>query len=83
MLPTLFAQIKVANTSENILNKIKQIIILLYCKKQIYSNQFNIKMNRIFINSEKSITSDAYILSLNFVDNIDLKRCDKCAALSS
>ena len=40
-------------------------------------------MNRIFINSEKSITSDAYILSLNFVDNIDLKRCDKCAALSS
>ena len=40
-------------------------------------------MNIIFINSKNSKTSDPHRLLLNLTDRIDLKRKDKCIALSN
>ena len=39
-------------------------------------------MNTIFINSKNSKTSDPHRLSLNLIDKIELRRKDKCIALS-
>ena len=39
-------------------------------------------MDSIFMNSENSKTSDPYRLLLNLTDKIDLRRKDKCVALS-
>ena len=40
-------------------------------------------MDIIFINSGKSKISDSHRLLLNLSDKIDLKRNDKCVALSN
>ena len=40
-------------------------------------------MNTIFMNSENSKTSDPHILLLNLTDKINLRRKDKCIALSN
>ena len=57
--PTALAQVKAGNTSENLLNKIRQIIYFLYWAKEItkkvYDNIMNstmiqYKMNTIFMN---------------------------------
>ena len=39
-------------------------------------------MNTIFINSKNSKTSDPHRLLLNLIDKIELRRKDKCIALS-
>ena len=39
-------------------------------------------MNTIFINSKNSKTSDPHRLPPNLIDKIDLRRKDKCMALS-
>ena len=40
-------------------------------------------MNAIFVNSGNSKTSDPHRLILNLTDKINLKRIDKCVALSN
>ena len=50
-LPTAFAQVKAGNTTENVLNEIRQIIYSLYRVKEITKNEFNkvIKQNEYYI----------------------------------
>ena len=84
-------QLKAGNTSENLLNKIRQIIYSLYRTKEIIKKVCNNKMNSIklqsridtiFINSGNSKTSKPHRLLLNLPDKINLKRSDKYVALS-
>ena len=46
-LPIALAQVKVGNTSENLLNEIRQIIHSLYQKKEITKKVYNNIMNSI------------------------------------
>ena len=46
-LPIAVAQVKVRNASENLLNKIKQIIYSLYPAKQVTKKMCNNIMNSI------------------------------------
>ena len=85
-LPIALAQVKAGNTSENLLNEIRQIISFLFRKKEISRNVFNKiiysiklwnRMDIIFMNSRNSKTSDPHRLLLNLSDKIDLKRSEK------
>ena len=83
------AQVKAGgNTSENLINEIRQIIHSLYQAKEItkkvYNNTMNsIIMNTIFMNSKNSKTSNSHRLFLNLTDKINLKRSDRYVALSN
>ena len=46
-LPIVLAQVKVGNTSENLLNEIRQIIYSLYRAKEITKKVYNNIMNSI------------------------------------
>ena len=46
-LPIVLAQVKVGNTSENLLNEIRQIIYFLYRAKEITKKVYNNIMNSI------------------------------------
>ena len=48
-LPIALAQVKAANTSENLLNEIIQIIYYLYRAKEITQNVYNNTMNSVKI----------------------------------
>ena len=83
---TALLQVKAANTSENLLNEIRQIIYSLYLAKvteKVYKNIMNsVKIwynNAILINSENSKTFDLRKLLIK----IDLKRKDKYIDLSN
>ena len=63
----VLAQVKARNTSEKLLNEIRQIIYSLYrpkaITKKVYNNlmnskTYNTKMNTKFMNFENSKTSD-------------------------
>ena len=80
-LPIAHVQVKVGNTSENLLNDIRQIIYSLYqateITEKLYDNIMNsIKLqNRvgtIFMSSGNSETSDLHRLLLNLSDEIKL-----------
>ena len=77
-LPIALAQVKAGNTSENLLNQIRQIIYSLFRAKEITKKVYNNIMN-----SENSKTSDCQRLLLNLSDKINLKRSDKYVALSN
>ena len=47
LLPIALAQVKAGNTSENLLNKIRQIIYFLYRAKGITKNLYNNVLNSI------------------------------------
>ena len=49
----------------------------------LYSIYYTVIMNTIFMNSKNSNTSDPHTLLLNLTDKIDLRRKDKCIALSN
>ena len=60
-LPITLAQVKAGNTSENLLNEIRQIIYSLYGAKKITKEMYNNLMNSIkvqciciFMNSKNS-----------------------------
>ena len=60
-LPIALAQVEAGNTSENVLNEIRQIIYSLYRAKEITKNVYNEfnqgiiqKRNTIFMNSNNS-----------------------------
>ena len=66
-LPIAFEQVKAGNTSENLLNEIRQIIYFLYQAKEItkkvYNNMINSinlqnRTDTIFMNSINSKISD-------------------------
>ena len=91
-LPIAFTQVKAGNTSENLLNQIRQIIYSLYHEKEVtkklYSSIMNSihmlhKMDNILLNSKSSETFDPHRLMLNFADRINLKRSDKYVPLSN
>ena len=78
-LSIALAQVKAGNTSENLLNEIRQIIYSLYWAKEITKIVYNkimisIKlqniMDTISINSENSKTSNLHRLLLNTTDKI-------------
>ena len=79
-LPISLAQVKAGNTSENLLNEIRQIIYSLYREKEITKTLY--RMDAIFMNSENSKTSDPYRLLVNLSVKANLKRSDKHVALS-
>ena len=91
-LQIALTQVKAGNTSENLLNEVRQIIYSLYQKKKkinkkVYNNLMNSiklenKMDSKFMNSEKSKTSDPNRILLNLTDNIDFRRKDNFFALS-
>ena len=90
-LPIALAQVKAGNTSEKLLNELRQVIYSLYWAKEItkkvYDNIMNwiklqIRMDTIFINSWNSKTSDPHRPLLKLLDKINLKRSDKCVALA-
>ena len=80
------AQVKAGNTSENVLNEIREIIYSFYRAKEItkrlYNNIMNSiklynRMDTIFISSKNSKTSDPNRLLLNLSEKINLKTSDK------
>ena len=93
-LPIVLSQVKAGNTSENLLNEIRQVTYSLYrakeINKKVYKNimnsiSINLKniMDTIFMNSKNSKTSDPHRLLLNHTDKINLKRSDKYVALTN
>ena len=46
-LPISFAQVKAGNTSENLLNEVREIIHFLNQAKEITKNVYNNRMNSI------------------------------------
>ena len=46
-LPIALAQVKVGNTSENLLNKVRQVMCSLYWAKQITKKLYNNIMNSV------------------------------------
>ena len=89
-LPIDLAQAKAVNTSENLLDEIRQIIYYLYREKEItkkvYNNAINsikFRMDTIFLNSENTKTSDLHRLLFNLSGKINLKRSDKYVALTN
>ena len=91
-LPIALAQVKAGNTSENVLNEIRQIIYSLYrakeITKEVYNNIMNSiklqnRMDTIFMNCKNSKTSDLHRLLLNLTDKINLNSSVKYVALSN
>ena len=90
-LPIALAQEKAGNTSENLLNEIRNMTYSLYRAKEnnkkLYNNKINSikllnRMETVFMNSENSKTSDPNRQLLNLCDEINLKRSDKYVASS-
>ena len=90
-LPIAPAQAKTGNTSENLLNEIRQIVYSLYQEKEVTKKVYNNIMNSIklsnemdtvFMNSKNCGISDPHRLLLNLIDKINLRRSDKFVALS-
>ena len=61
MLPIALAQVKPGNTSEHLLNEIRQNLYSLYREKEVTKKVYN------------NITSDPHRLLLNLTDKIDLR----------
>ena len=65
-LPISLAQLKAGNNSEKLKNEMKQLLYSLYRSKKINQNnlktfdQYYLKMERIFINTENSKTSQNF-----------------------
>ena len=85
ILPVAFPSVKAGNTSENLLNQIKQIIYSSLKVKEVTGKVYNNIMNSIqlknrvvtmFMNSKSSGTSDLHRLLLSLTDKINLKGSD-------
>ena len=83
MLPITLAQVKPGNTSENLLNEIRQNIYSLYREKEVTKKVYNNITNSIMYYDKneyyiyqfwkKNKTSDPHGLLLNLTDKIDLR----------
>ena len=90
ILPITLVQVKVCNTSEDLLNETIYIVYSLYrpskFTKKVNNNimnsiKFQNKMNTIFMNSKSSATSYLHRLLLNLTHKINLKIMIKYVAL--
>ena len=90
ILPIALAQVKAGNTSENLLNEIRQILYSLYWAKAITKRVFNniinsIKLQKrrdaILMNSENDKILNLHRLILNLSEKTNLKVKDKVVAL--
>ena len=90
ILPIALAQVKAGNTSENLLNEIRQILYFLYWAKAITKRVFNNIMNSIklqkrrdtiIMNSENDKILNLHRLILNLSEKTNLKVKDKVVAL--
>ena len=90
ILPIALAQVKAGNTSENLLNEIRQILYSLYWAKAITRRVFNNIMNSIklqkrrdtiIMNSENDKILNLHRLILNLSEKTNLKVKDKVVAL--
>ena len=90
ILPIALAQVKAGNTSENLLNEIRQILYSLYWAKAITKRVFNNIMNSmklqkrrdtIIMNSENDKILNLHRLILNLSEKTNLKVKDKVVAL--
>ena len=90
ILPIALAQVKAGNTSENLLNEIRQILYSLYWAKAITKRVFNNMINSIklqkrrdaiLMNSENDKILDPHRLLLNLLEKTNLKVKDKVVAL--
>ena len=92
-LPIALAQSNAGNTSEKLLNEIREIINSLYRSREITKKVCNniMNWNKGIVQKwilylwilKKSVTSDPHRVSLNLGDKIDLRRKDKYIALSN
>ena len=91
-LPIALVQIKAGNTSESLLDEIRQIIYSLYQEKEVLkkvhndimnSVQLQSRMDTIFMKYKNSKTSDPHRLLLNLAGKINLKRSDTYVALTN
>ena len=91
-LPIALAQIKAGNSSESLLNEIRQIDYSLYRSKEITKKVYNniiksikvqYKMETIFMNSENSKTPEYHVLTLKLADKLYLRGGQKSVALSN
>ena len=87
-LPIALEQIKVDNTSENLLNETNRVFFVSrkIFIKEVYNHIMNSiklqnRMDTIFMNSKNSKTSASHRQLLNHSDKINLKRNDKYVAL--
>ena len=90
ILPIALAQVKAGNTSENLLNEIRQILYSLYWAKAITKRVFNNIMNSIklqkrrdtiIMNYENDKILNLHRLILNLSEKTNLKVKDKVVAL--
>ena len=90
ILPIALAQVKAGNTSENLLNEIRQILYSLYWAKAITKRVFNniinsIKLKKrrdtILMNSENDKILNPHRLLLNLSEKTNLKVKEKVVAL--
>ena len=80
-LPIALGQVKASNSSEILLNEIRQVVYSLYQSKEITKkekkktqlNQYKYKMDIICIISGNSKTSLPHVLILNLTDKIYLR----------
>ena len=86
------AEVKAGNTSEKLLNEVRQTIFSLHREEQVtkkvYNNIMNSiklenRMDTILMNSGNIKTSEPNRLLLNLLDEINLWRRDKYVALSN
>ena len=90
-LQIALSQVKAGNTSEGLLNKIRQIVYSLYQSKQITKKVYNnviksihlLMMVTIFLNSENSKTSKPHVLILKLTNKLDWRIAEKIIALSN
>ena len=89
-LVILLVQVYAGNTSESLLNKIRQILYLLYRKKKIKAVILqldevgeSITIIAIFMNSKNSKISPPHSPISKVKDKMDLRRGDAGVALSS
>ena len=91
ILPIIYAELKVGDNSEDLLNEIRQIVYYLYQSNEITKKVSNNtiksiqiqKMDTIFMKSENSKTLKPQVLILKLTDKLDLRKGEKSIALSN
>ena len=83
-LPITLAQLKTGNNSEKLKNKMRQLLYLLYCSKELTKTIYNnlINLETIFINTENSKTSEPHRFRLTLADKFNLKDPNKNMVLA-
>ena len=87
-LPITSAQLKAENSLEKLKNEIRQLFYSLYHSKKNKQNnlqhfdQYCLKMETIFMNTDNSKSNDPYIFRLTLADKLNLKGLNKNMALA-